>query len=69
MKHVCTSPYYPQSNGDIERYQRTIKFQCIQPLTPLSLNDAKRGVEKFVIQFNTVLLHSAIGHVTSQAML
>jgi hypothetical protein len=69
MKHVRTSPYYPQSNGKIERYHRTIKSQCIRPLTPLSLDDAKRGVEKFVIQYNTVRLHSAVGYVTPQAML
>jgi putative transposase len=69
MKHVRTSPYYPQSNGKIERYHRTIKSQCIRPLSPLSLDDAKRGVEKFVTEYNTVRLHSAIGYVTPQAML
>ncbi len=69
MKHVRTSPYDPQSNGKIERYHRTIKSQCIRPLTPLSLDDAKRGVEKFVIDYNTARLHSAIGYVTPQAML
>lgn len=69
MKHVRTSPYYPQSNGKIERYHRTIKAQCIRPLAPLSLDDAKRGVQKFVNDYNTVRLHSAIGYVTPQAML
>lgn len=69
MKHVRTSPYYPQSNGKIERYHRTIKSQCIRALSPLSLDDAKRGVGKFVIEYNTVRLHSAIGYVTPQAML
>lgn len=28
MTHVRTSPYYPQSNGKIERYHRTIKATC-----------------------------------------
>jgi len=69
MKHVRTSPYYPQSNGKIERYHRTIKAQCIRPLSPLSLDDAKRGVAKFVEDYNTLRLHSAIGYVTPQAML
>ena len=68
MKHVRTSPYYPQSNGKIERYHRTIKSRCIRPLCPLSLADAKRGVERFVNDYNTVRLHSAIGYVTPQAM-
>jgi putative transposase len=69
MKHVRTSPYYPQSNGKIERYHRTIKAQCIRPLSPLSLDDARRGVAKFVDDYNTARLHSAIGYVTPQAML
>ena len=34
MTHVRTSPYYPQSNGKIERYHRTIKRNCIRPGTP-----------------------------------
>jgi transposase InsO family protein len=69
MKHVRTSPYYPQSNGKIERYHRTIKSQCIRPLCPLTLDDARRIVGKFVDDYNTVRLHSAIGYITPQAML
>lgn len=69
MKHVRTSPYYPQSNGKVERYHRTIKSQCVRPLSPLNLKDAKRGVAKFVEYYNTVRLHSAIGYITPEAML
>jgi transposase InsO family protein len=69
MKHVRTSPYYPQSNGKIERYHRTIKSKCIRPLTPLSLQDAKRGVDRFVTDYNTRRLHSAIGYITPHDML
>jgi putative transposase len=69
MKHVRTSPCYPQSNGKIERYHRTIKNDFIRPLSPLSLEDAKRGVEKYVLEYNTIRLHSAIGYVTPLAML
>ncbi len=64
MTHVRTSPYYPQSNGKLERYHRTIKMDCIRPGTPLSLQDARRIVERFVTQYNTVRLHSAIQYVT-----
>lgn len=69
MTHVRTSPYYPQSNGKIERYHRTIKSECIRPLTPLSLEDARRIVGNFVTTYNTVRLHSAIGYVTPADML
>jgi len=63
MTHVRTSPYYPQSNGKIERYHRTLKTTAIRPKTPLSLDDARRIVGQFVDHYNTVRLHSAIGYV------
>jgi putative transposase len=64
MTHVKTSPYYPQSNGKLERFHKTLKSECIRPQTPLSLDDARRVVERFVQHYNTVRLHSAIGYVT-----
>ncbi len=67
--HVLTSPHYPQSNGKLERYHRTLKEQAIRPKTPLSLEDARRVVGEFVEHYNTVRLHSALGYVTPQARL
>src|SRR5216684_5192462 len=32
--HVRTSPYYPQSNGKIERWHKSLKGECIRPGTP-----------------------------------
>ena len=48
MTHVRTSPYYPQSNGKIERWHKTLKAECIRLKTPLSLEDARRLVADFV---------------------
>ncbi len=42
MTHVRTSPYYPQSNGKIERWHKSLKGECIRPGRPLSLDDARR---------------------------
>jgi transposase InsO family protein len=69
MTHVRTSPYYPQSNGKIERWHQSLKSECIRPGTPLSLDDARRLVARYVEHYNTVRLHSAIGYVTPQDML
>ena len=69
MTHARTSPYYPQSNGKIERWHRILKEECIRPGTPLTLEDARRIVGKFVEYYNTVRLHSALGYVTPQAKL
>jgi len=64
MTHVKTSPYYPQSNGKLERYHKTIKSTCIRANTPLSLDDCQRLVTDFVDHYNNVRLHSAIGYIT-----
>lgn len=64
--HVLTSPHYPQSNGKLERYHRTLKEQAIRPKTPLTLEDARRVVREFVEHYNTVRLHSGLGYVTPQ---
>ena len=64
MQHVRTSPYYPQSNGKIERWHQTLKQEGIRPGTPLSLADGQRVVATFVEQYNYHRLHSAIGYVT-----
>jgi len=64
MTHVRTSPYYPQSNGKLERWHRSVKSECIRPSTPLSLDDARRSVSDYVTHYNEVRLHSAVGYVT-----
>jgi len=64
MTHVRTSPYYPQSNGKLERYHKTIKGTCIRVRTPLSLQDARDIVADFVDHYNARRLHSAIGYIT-----
>jgi transposase InsO family protein len=69
MTHVRTSPYYPQSNGKVESWHKPVKRECIRPLTPLRLEDARRIVAAFVYEYNTLRLHSGIGYVTPQARL
>lgn len=64
MTHARISPGYPQSNGKKERWYETLKSECIRPNTPLSLEDARRLVARFVEHYNHLRLHSAIGYVT-----
>jgi transposase InsO family protein len=61
--HVLCSPHYPQSNGKLERYHRTLKEQAIRPRTPLTLEDAKRVVGDFIDHYNAVRLHAGIGYI------
>lgn len=64
MTHVRTSPYYPQSNGKLERWNGTVKRECIRPKTPTSVEEARRAVGAFVTHYCEQRLHSAIGYVT-----
>ena len=61
MTHVRISPYYPQSNGKIERWHKTMKSDAMRPASPSSLEEARRVMERFVEYYNGVRLHSAIG--------
>ena len=64
MTHVRTSPYYPQSNGKLERWHGTLKQDCLRPAVPLSVEEARLLVDQFVQHYNHTRLHSAIGYVT-----
>lgn len=69
LTHVRTSPYYPQSNGKLERWHQTLKVSALRPNPPQSLPEALRLMERFVEYYNNRRLHSAIGFVTPADML
>lgn len=66
MTHVRTSPYYPQSNGKLERYHKSFKVEGWRPGLAMDLDSARRLTERYVEHYNKVRLHSAIGYVTPQ---
>jgi transposase InsO family protein len=69
MTHVRTSPYYPQSNGKLERWNKSIKSESIRPGVPLSKEDAEQLIEQYVGVYNERRLHSSLGYITPLAML
>jgi putative transposase len=52
MTHVRTSPGYPQSNGKLERWHKSLKSECIRPGTPLSREDAARLIQTYVDHYH-----------------
>jgi transposase InsO family protein len=64
MTHVRTSPFYPQSNGKLERWHGSLKRECIRPACPEDVDDARRRIAAFVEEYNRVRLHSALGYIT-----
>lgn len=69
MTHVRTSPYYPQSNGKLERWHYSFKDEGWRPGVPLSRDDGLAVTGRYVDYYNTERLHSAIGYVTPQTRL
>lgn len=63
MTHVRTSPYYPQSNGKLERWHYSVKGEAIRPACPTSLEQARRLVAEYVQHYNCVRLHSALSYI------
>jgi transposase InsO family protein len=64
LTHVRTSPYYPQSNGKLERWHASVKNECVRPSCPETIEEARRKVSAYVTHYNHSRLHSAIGYVT-----
>ena len=65
----ATAKACPERSRRVESWHKTVKRECIRPLTPLNLADARRIVAGFVHQYNAGRLHSGIGYVTPQARL
>jgi len=57
------------TTGKIERWHQSLKGECVRPGVPLSIDDARRLVGRYVDHYNQVRLHSAIGYVTPLAKL
>ena len=69
MTHVRTPPYYPHSNGKLERWNESIKSDCIRTGVPLSPEDAERLIAQDVAVYNEHRLHSALGYRTPKDIL
>lgn len=63
MTHTTTSPYYPQSNGKLERCNKTIK-DYLRTQYLADPEDGRRLSGEIIHYYNDERLHSAIGYVT-----
>lgn len=64
MTHVRTSPFYPQSNGKLERWHGSLKQECIRPACPADVEEARQRIAAFVDHYNHARLHSALAYIT-----
>jgi transposase InsO family protein len=64
LQHIRTSIAYPQSNGKIERYHRTVHEECLATKSLINLNDARKQIADFIEFYNTRRLHSSLFYLS-----
>lgn len=63
IKHILASPFHPQTNGKVERCQRTLKGEINQ--IPYEMPSQLQGaIDRFVSYYNHQSYHEALGNVT-----
>lgn len=60
LQHIKTSPAYPQSNGKIERFHRTLEDECIRTTSMINIEDARTQIKEYVEHYNNTRLHSSL---------
>lgn len=69
LAHIRTSVAYPQSNGKLERFNRTVSEELIKKSSLINLDDAKQQFIKYICHYNTVRLHSSLFYLTPEDFL
>ena len=69
LQHIRTSVAYPQSNGKIERFHRSISEEHLRKQSFINLDDAKRQISMYIDHYNTERLHSALFFLTPEDFL
>lgn len=69
LRHIRTSVAHPQSNGKIERFNRSISEECIRVNSFINIPDAENQISEYISFYNTKRLHSAIYYLTPEEML
>ena len=69
LQYIRTSVAYPQSNGKIERYHRSIYEECLMKKSLVNLDDARKQVAAYIDYYNSKRLHSSLFYLTPEDFL
>jgi len=63
IKHILASPFHPQTNSEVERYQQMLKEEINQ--VPYEMpSELRQAIESFVEHYNHQRYHEALDNVT-----
>lgn len=69
LTHIKTSVAYPQSNGKLERFHRSLGIECLQTNSFITIEDARRIIAQYIEYYNTKRLHSSLLYLTPDDVL
>lgn len=69
LTHIRTSIAYPQSNGKIERFHRSLGIECLKTNSFLSVDDARNIIAEYIDYYNRERLHSSLFYLTPEDFL
>jgi transposase InsO family protein len=64
LGHTQTSANHPQSNGKLERFNRTLKTEHVRRSAYFDYQDAVIRMRQWIIYYNSERLHSAVCYLT-----
>ena len=64
ISHSKARVNHPQSNGKIERFHKSLKEECVRVTPMANLEEARKLINDYVIDYNENRLHSALKYLT-----
>jgi len=64
ISHSKARVNHPQSNGKIERFHKSLKQECVRVTPMTNLEEARKLIDDYIIDYNENRLHSALKYLT-----